>query len=186
MSSQDMTRFKLTLHGIGLELEGERDFVEEMYRNIMNDIEVARARQRAGQPSGLESTSQREHAHSGASSTDRTQEFVRSKHAPRDYAADRVIWLHRCSELVHKIYMTNTKDLAKVNPFRALNQAHVRTVYVQDKLLSSIMPQYDRGQTLWAELTRAGRKRIAEAGLASDADKTTVHPSNAIKGTSKT
>lgn len=157
--AQDTTRFQLSLHGISLELSGERDFVEEMYREIMRDIEVARARMLAGQPSGLQQAIVSEEP---TLQLDMPRESPRPKGPP---VQEQVIWLHRCSELVHKIYMTSASDLARVMPLRHVNKERIATLYVEDKLLSKLMPQFDRGQTLWAELTRAGRKKIAEASL---------------------
>ena len=42
MSQQ--TQFRLNFNGISLELEGDRAFVDDMYRDIMRDIEEAKRR----------------------------------------------------------------------------------------------------------------------------------------------
>ena len=52
MSQDQHTRFQLTFNGISLELHGEKEFVEEMYREVMADLEEARARNARGGGSG--------------------------------------------------------------------------------------------------------------------------------------
>ena len=49
MSQDQHTRFQLTFNGISLELHGEKEFVEEMYREVMADLEEARARNARGE-----------------------------------------------------------------------------------------------------------------------------------------
>ena len=51
----------------------------------------------------------------------------------------------------------------KTRMLRAFDPDHLYTLYVEDPLLSKMMPRFGRGQTLWAELTTAGRRKIAEA-----------------------
>jgi hypothetical protein len=208
VSSQDITRFQLSLHGIVLELEGERDFVDEMYRDIMRDIEEARARQLSGKPSGLEHVSGTGGLHPPKPSlkpppafghglddvpTEVSQDARARKLRTSPQRAEHVVWLHRCSELVHKIYMAAPRDLNKLGVFHNINVSQAATVYIEDGLLSDLLPQFDRGQTLWAELTRAGRKKIAEASLGHKDDQHTkvfkssaARPKHNIKGTSST
>lgn len=191
MSAQELTRFQLNLHGIALELEGERDFVDEMYRDIMRDIEEARARHLEGRPSGLEpkpssvkGATKKKKLRLPSSLDDEPTELL--GHVPRP--EEHVIWLHRCSDLVHKIYMTNRRELSNVAPFHCINPAFIKTAYIEDSLLSTLLPRYDKGQTLWAELTRAGREKIAEASKVEDSEKTGVYKplKGSVKGTSST
>lgn len=204
VSSQDITRFQLSLHGIVLELEGERDFVDEMYRDIMRDIEEARARQLAGKPSGLERTGNPGAGSSRRSALPSVPSFSHGDHGLEDQPTEvshdararklrsspqrneHVIWLHRCSKLVHKIYMAAPRDLNKLGVFHNINVSQAATVYIEDGLLSELLPQFDKGQTLWAELTRAGRKKIAEASLSHKDDEHTTVFKSTIKGTSST
>lgn len=194
MAAQELTRFQLNLHGIALELEGERDFVDEMYREIMRDIEEARARFLAGKPSGLEikippKSGKKKGLRAPPvpplpSLGEEPTELIEKEHRP----AEHVIWLHRCSSLVHKIYMTHRRELNGVAPFHRINTVFIKTAYIEDDLLSSLLPRYDKGQTLWAELTRAGREKIAEASKVEDSDKTSVYKplKSSVKGTSST
>lgn len=173
----EQTQFKLSLNGITLELSGDQAFVEEMYREIMRDIEEARARMARGERSQF--TPRRAAKGSGASS---------APSGEKDRPFEHIVWVHRCSELVHKIYMASPQDLGRVKPLRHLDPAHLATMYVEDRLLSRLMPQYDRGQTLWAELTQAGRARIAEASAAKPRPKKSSSSGSTqmLKGTSQT
>jgi len=92
--NQEKTQFRLNLNGISLELEGEKAFVEQMYRDIMKDIEEARRRNKAIAIKA-----------SGSKASAKEAEALR--HRAR---RDSVVWIHRCSELVHKIYMASPED----------------------------------------------------------------------------
>ena len=142
--TQEKTQFRLNLNGISLELEGDRAFVEEMYRQIMRDIEEAKRRNQAA----AKPAASRAKAKAGEA-------------AARKARRDAVVWIHRCSELVHKIYMTSPEELGEVGQLTFLDPERVATLYIQDRLLPKLMPQFDKGQTLWAELTPAGRQKIA-------------------------
>ena len=166
--SSDPTRFQLSLHGIKLELEGDREFVDAMYRDIMRDIEEARRRMLSGKPSGLERSVTRALAPKSAPA----QGILRrpKKHSVGGEVATagrdgHVVWIHRCAQLVHKIYMAAPRDLAQLPLMHHVNVSQIATAYIEDKLLSELMPRFDKGQTLWAELTRDGRRQIAEASL---------------------
>lgn len=134
------TQFRLNLNGIVLDLEGDRAFVEEMYKEIMRDIEEAKRRnERVNQTPA---------------------ERKRAKRKPKQ---ESVLWIHRCSPLVHKIYMASPDDLEESPILSHIDHTKLGTLYIDHALLSKLMPQFDRGQTLWAELTPAGRERIANA-----------------------
>lgn len=183
MSQDQHTRFQLTFNGISLELHGEKEFVEEMYREVMADLEEARARNARGElPMG---------AAPGASSSKREQPKKKSAERPLEH----VIWLHRCTPLVNKIYMASPTDVRKTKRMSAFIPEEIATLYVEGKLLTEVMPQFDRGQTLWAELTTAGRQKIAEASsppprsapkIDNAQKKTTPGLGIAISGSSKT
>jgi hypothetical protein len=134
MSQQDDTHFHFDFGGITLELSGERQFVEKMYRQIMKDVEQARA-QRIEKPEV------------------RAAQVQRINHA---------VWVHRCSEMMRKIYMTTQGDIERTILGRCLDPEELAVVYVDKDILSNIFPEFDKGQTLWAEFTPAGREKIAE------------------------
>ncbi len=65
--------------------------------------------------------------------------------------------------MVHKIYMASVDDIQASPLFELLDPASIATLYVRDPLLARALPKFERGQTLWAELTAAGRRKIAQA-----------------------
>ncbi len=186
MSQDQHTRFQLTFNGISLELHGEKEFVEEMYREVMADLEEARARNARGE---MPSTAP-------VSAKQAKTPTAAAKKKATERPLEHVIWLHRCTPLVNKIYMASPSDVRKTKRLNAFVPEEIATLYVEGKLLTDVMPQFDRGQTLWAELTTAGRKKIAEASSppaepfkpAKDSSrrKTTPGLGIAISGSSKT
>ncbi len=150
--NNEYTHFCLNLNGISLELEGERSFVEEMYRQIMRDIEEARRRNLAAQPQAASQAPLK-----ASSATDPGQ-------APRPRATpsrEQVIWIHRCSPLVHRIYMGTPQELSESPVLGAIQLDRVATLYIDDALLPKLLPRFERGQTLWAELTAAGKQQMS-------------------------
>lgn len=141
--SEDSTHFELKLNGIVLEISGDRDFVDHMYRLVMRDLEEARERVRQGIT---------------------TPPTTPSSARPVRPTDDPVVWLHRCTDMVHKIYMASSSDLGGTPLFQVLDPRHLGVFYVEDELFRRHLPQFERGQTLWAELTPAGRAQIREAG----------------------
>lgn len=160
MSSEDTTHFQLNVNGISLELSGEREFVQMMYRKIMGDLEIARSRMLSTQQRVSEPEDR---------SVAAVKRRLKAKQSAPAVPQDHVIWLHRCNEMVHKIYMASTDHLENAPMFAQLRPEAIRTLYIQDPLLSRALPTFERGQTLWAELTEAGRRKIAEATHAYNA-----------------
>lgn len=160
MAEDHTEHFQLNLNGISLEISGDYDFVQSMYRRVMSDIEEARARMLRGE--GPAPKAAPAPAKKGSLSVSEIKQRERSRPA---YAAvdNRVIWLHRTNSMVNKIYMANVEEISKTRMLRAFDPEHLYTLYVEDPLLSKMMPKFGRGQTLWAELTTAGRRKIAEA-----------------------
>jgi hypothetical protein len=161
MAEDHTEHFQLNLNGISLEISGDYDFVQSMYRRVMRDIEEARTRmlkgERVARPAAQLPPEKR-----GSLSVSEIKQRERERPA---YAAvdNRVIWLHRTNQMVNKIYMANVEEISKTRMLRAFDPDHLYTLYVEDPLLSKMMPRFGRGQTLWAELTTAGRRKIAEA-----------------------
>jgi hypothetical protein len=165
--SDEATRFQLNLNGIVLEIEGDRPFVEAMYREVMKDIEEARRRMLAPKPAAAPVAAappggQRAVSGSSIASTN-PQGNPRVASPSRARAQQGVVWIHRCNELVHKIYMGSPQDLRTHPIFDIINPERVGILYIEDPLINQVLPRFESGQTLWAELTPAGRKKIAEA-----------------------
>ncbi len=138
--SEDTTQFQFSLAGIELEISGERKFVEKFYRRIMKDIEASRT-WIAAEPSAEEDDPR-----------------------PRSHETDEpVIWVHRCTDMMHKIYMSSPREVSRARVLRAVDTDHVSVVFADDHMVEKVLPAVERGHTLWAELTEAGRRRIAEA-----------------------
>lgn len=144
----EQTQFRLNLNGISLELEGDRAFVDAMYRDIMRDIEEAKRRNTTRQKRDAKRSGKHRRPSKGA--------------APQPQQ-DGIIWVHRCSTLVHKIYMAGPQDLQGSAVLRNVDPEGLGTLYIEHSLLPKLMPRFERGQTLWAELTPSGRERIANA-----------------------
>ncbi len=143
MSDENSTHFQFALAGIELEISGDRKFVERMYRTIMHDIELAR---KGETPKGPPPEVQEE----------RRREQI-------DKKKREVVWVHRCSEMMHKIYMSSPTEIARSPLLRAFDTSKLGVVYAEKALVGMVLPKTERGQTLWAELTEAGRRRIAQA-----------------------
>lgn len=153
MSSDDTTHFQLNVNGISLELSGEREFVQQMYQQIMRDLEVARDRMIARQSELI----------ADDRSATAVKRRIKARKTPIPEQDNQVIWLHRCNDMVHKIYMASADDIRASPLFGLLDPSAIGTLYVRDPLLARALPRFERGQTLWAELTAAGRRKIAEA-----------------------
>jgi len=141
MSDENTTHFQFSLAAIQLEISGERDFVERMYRTIMQDIEEARKA-----PADIP--------------------FAAPREAPRakTVAIDRqVIWVHRCSEMMHKIYMSSPEEVSRAHLLRNIDSTRLAVVYASDECIDMILPKVEKGHTLWAELTAKGKQRIQNA-----------------------
>lgn len=136
MSDENSTHFQFRLGGIELEISGERKFVEEMYGRMMRDIDEAR------------------------------RKALGRKGKQRDAvpAADRqIVWVHRCSPMMHKIYMSSPIEVARAPLMRQIDANELAIVFADKDVFDHVLPGGGRGHTLWAELTAKGRKRIAAA-----------------------
>ncbi len=135
MSDENSTQFQFRLGGIELEISGDMEFVEQMYSRVMRDIEAAR-------------TSVTEDVDA------RKQAGLREK---------QILWVHRCSPMMHKIYMSSPAELDKSALMRQFETTHVNIVFADKGVFGRVLPSVEKGATLWAELTERGRRRIAGA-----------------------
>ncbi|MBA2661414.1 MAG: hypothetical protein H0U74_03915 [Bradymonadaceae bacterium] len=141
---EDFTHFQFDFGGISLELSGERAFVEQMYRQIMNDVELVRTgRHRAPETVPV-----------GAATVARAPE-------------PQVLWIHRCSEMMRKIYMATTDDIDETFLAKVLNSAHIGVLYIDKGIMHNTLSNLEKGNTLWAEFTEAGRQKLAEVSKAN-------------------
>lgn len=151
MTEEDLTHFHFDFGGITLELSGERHFVEKMYRQVMKDVEAARA-----MPAALPTppaASQGGPFHGGEASETKSED---------PHSMHQAIWVHRCSEMIRKIYMTTQHEINKSIIGRCIDPRAIGVLFVDKGVLEKILLDLDKGQTLWAEFTPAGRQKIAE------------------------
>lgn len=135
MSSGETTHFRFNLHGLDVEISGDIRFVDQMYREVMSDIQSFR-------------TSIEAAAHSD-----------RSPHAE---PAETPIWIHRCSEMMRKIYMTNAQTMRQTMLAPLLDLTLLRTIYIDKSVFDAFRPVLADESTLWAELTDEGRRTIQQ------------------------
>jgi hypothetical protein len=132
MSAQDeeTVRFQFNFRGVEVEIAGERSYVDEMYQELMRDIEAARR---------------------GASEREEVTAFP---------SEEKVVWVHRCSDMMRKIYMATTDDLGFTFLSKVLRPEALGAVYVDKHVFNDFLPNIAGDRTLWAELTEEGRRKI--------------------------
>ena len=138
MSDENSTQFQFRLGGIELEISGDQAFVEKMYSRVMRDIETARKHVMGAPAPSV------------------------AKSDPRAAAEGKILWVHRCSPMMHKIYMSSPAELAKSPIFRLIDASNVSIVFADRSVFDRLLPSVEKGATLWAELTERGRQRIAQ------------------------
>ena len=129
MAGDDTTHFQFEYGGIMVEVSGERAFVDDMYRQVMKDIQQARR-----QP---------------AKSAEKTPP-----------PAEQIVWVHRCSEMMHKIYMATPSVISRTILGRAIDISALRRMYVDKDVFERVLPSVAGDHTLFAELTDEGRAEI--------------------------
>lgn len=169
MSDENQTQFRFDFGGILVEVSGEREFVQELYRRVMRDVETAR-KAATGltdwpvAPAGSSSSA----STSASTSTSTSAERAESKETGSGpisrpgWKAPEAIWVHRSSELMRKIYMVAVKDVLKTPLGPLLDVGALSNLYVDKEIFETFFPKVANNQTLWAEFTREGRDKIAE------------------------
>lgn len=130
MSEDGLTCFQFEFRGVCVEISGERSYVDEMYQVLMRDMESAKR--------GAEE-------HSGP--------VVVPEEEP-------LVWVHRCSQMMHKIYLAEVRSLARGLLGRVIDPSWIDTVYADKGAFDRLLAGFDGDRTLWAELTPEGRRTI--------------------------
>lgn len=138
MSSEETVRFQFDFRGVQVEIAGDRRFVDQMYQELMRDIEAARL---------------------GAS--EREDELK----LPDD---EGLVWVHRCSEMMRKIYMATADDIGFTLLSNTLDARQLSSIYVDKRVFDRFMPKIANERTLWAELTEEGKRTINSATSEAD------------------
>ncbi|WP_133622040.1 hypothetical protein [Bradymonas sediminis] len=135
MGADESIRFEFSFHGINIELSGESKFVDTLYRELMRDIEAARQT--------LDKEEEQAEVKASAASIE---------HTP--------VWVHRCSEMMRKVYMSNVSEMKRSPVGKTLDYQAVRTFYTDDKAFRAFFPKLADNRTMWAELTDEGQRTI--------------------------
>lgn len=143
MGADGSIRFEFNFQGIKIELSGESDFVDALYRDLMRDIETAR--QQLDAPEALV----------------KAKAAAAAEHAP--------VWVHRCSEMMRKIYMSNISEMRNSPLGKALDYQGVRTFYADEDVFNNFFPDLSDNRTMWAELTDEGQRTIRKLPHGSQA-----------------
>ena len=138
MAYDEETKFRFDFGGIKLEVSGDREFVERIYRQVMEDVEEARRRNRA-------------------------EELDSPRKLDGDEEDKEALWVHRCDDMMRKIYMVSRDDLTLKMLNRVVNPRALENIYVEKQAFEKLFPDLENGYTLWAEFTSTGRERIAKA-----------------------
>lgn len=133
MTDEDRTHFQFKFRGVEVEISGTRDYVDSMYQILMRDMEAAR-RGALEELEPLEIDDE-----------------------------ERLLWVHRCSDMMHKIYMAAPSTIRNSVLGRAMNPEGVDTFYAQKHAFDKLLSSFAGDRTLWAELTAEGRKTIDKA-----------------------
>lgn len=152
MSNENSTHFQFSLAAIDLEISGDRAFVEKMYRMIMQDIEAARHAEPAGG-----STIKAPAVKAADMAATIPPGGKRAKTVSPD---SQVVWVHRCSDMMHKIYMSSPEELSRAHLLRVIDTSRIAVLFAEENVVDTLLPKVEKGHTLWAELTAKGRKRI--------------------------
>lgn len=136
MGDDEQISLRFECQGIQLELSGRREFVEPMYQQLMDDIQQARRTVR-----------------------DRNQQVDIPEPEPGKKPS---AWVHRCGELMHKIYMLSKIDLQSTPIADLFDLRELSNIYAEQELFTEVFDGLDGRDTLWAEFTPVGRRKIKE------------------------
>ena len=134
MSGSVTTHFHLKMGDLELSVDGEPEFVEKVYRMLMLDVERVR-----GEKHPVEESVQ-----------------------PNEDIRDNLIWVHRCSEMLHKIYLIRTAKLAISPLSQVLHIDRLNALYINRPAIEELVPSLAADNTIYAQLTPAGKRKIAE------------------------
>jgi hypothetical protein len=149
--SSDNT-LKITTDGLDLELDGDRDYIERAYlsmRRVLTEqfFETMRNNPQAG----------RETVEMQAASRDAIDEGPIPGAAASD---ERFINVVVSEEVYNKLYMLEEERLQKSILGRLLSLEGIKRIYLDENVERLFREGIDLGDTLWRELTNAGKAAI--------------------------
>ena len=143
-----VTRFRLNLPNILIELTGERDFVEELYRQVSRDLlPLYESQPPKPLPSAPELPAKAAHK----------ADVSKAPHK-------RFTWIYACTDLFHKVYVVENPTIDRSIIGRWIDARNIRRLYLNredEKLIDSLAGS---NKTLWAEFTEAGREFLRKSG----------------------
>ncbi len=136
MAKDDNITLRFECGGVELKISGKHEFVQKMYRTMMEDVEEARKR---------------------------AEDEAHQTTVPEPPEGKRPsAWLHRCGAMMHKIYMVTNEDLESTLLDGFVDVVELSAIYVEDEVFDQVIGQVERGDTLWAEFTNLGRRKMKE------------------------
>lgn len=136
MANDDEISLRFECGGVQLEISGDHAFVQRMYRRIMEDIEEARR-----------NVEDRRH---------------RPEVPTPQPGKRRSVWLHRCQQMMHKVYMLRDQELDETPLAELVDVEELANMYVDAEAFDQVLGELEGNDTLWAEFTRSGRKKLKE------------------------
>jgi hypothetical protein len=150
MSSDN--RLKINTDGLDLELDGDRDYIERAYlsmRRVLTEqfLETMRANPQAG----------RDTVEIEAQSRDPLDKGPLPGESGED---ERFINVVVSEDIYNKLYMLEEKRLQKSILGRFLSLDGIKRIYLDENVERLFRQGIDLGDTLWRELTNAGKAAI--------------------------
>ncbi len=141
MTTPQRTRFSINLAGFTAELEGERTFVEDLYRKIVRDVGPLIA-------AGSDPQKARREAPKAAPT------------APRG----GYTWVYLTTHLFNKVYVIDHTAFEASVLGRYFDVRQVRRVYLNAERTAQASGLTAGSRTLWAEFTEEGKALLRKTG----------------------
>ena len=156
--SEKRNYLRIEAPSFSLELEGEPQFILDSYDNIRQDVLkrlVAVMHSNVVQPAG-------DPASLGAA-------IVSGEKTPPDPPAalpkdGHYVWVYIAHEIYNKVHVVDL-DAFNASPLsRFLDGIRLKKVFLDREFRDTLAPLLGTGKTLWSELTKKGRERVAKKG----------------------
>lgn len=147
------TRFRLNLPGFTVELQGQRTFVEDLYRKISRDLAPMLAAAAEGRPIKTPMAN--------AATAAQPQNMPTRRNG--------YTWMYFCSHLFNKVYVVENAAVEATPLGRFIDLDRVRRIYVDAERGTVFDSLTDDNRTLWAEFTEEGRALLKQSVKAHNA-----------------
>ena len=139
-----------------LELEGEPQFILDSYDNVRQDV-LKR----------LVALMQDSHPEDGIDLSSIDGPIVTGDDTPRDPPAavpedGHYVWVYIAHEIYNKVHVVDL-DTFNASPLsRFLDGVRLKKIFLDREFRDTLGPLLGTGKTLWSELTKKGRERVAK------------------------